>query len=145
MRVTTESGAGPALPNRPSEEEEADMRSSRIGGALVLAACMAAVALAACGGSSGGSSGATKKPTGPVTLTWWHNGTTDPLKKVWEGVAADFHRANPKVTIKIEPIQNEQFQTKMPLALRSSNPPDIYQQWGGGSQASQLRSGKVMD
>ena len=122
------------------------MRSSRAGGALVLVACTAAVALPACGSSSdGGGSGAAKKPGGPVTLTWWHNGNTDPLKKVWEGVAADFHRAHPNVTIKVQPLQNEQFQTKMPLALRSSSPPDIYQQWGGGNQASQLRSGKVMD
>ena len=112
-------------------------------GALALVPCVAALTVTACG-SSGGS-GATKNPTGPVTLTWWHNGTTDPLKTVWADVATEFHKAHPNVTIKVQPIQNEQFQTKMPLALRSDNPPDVFQQWGGGNQATQVRSGKVMD
>jgi raffinose/stachyose/melibiose transport system substrate-binding protein len=121
------------------------MRSIRARGALALVACAAFGGIAACGGDDNDSGSASKKSSGPVTLTWWHNGTTDPLKGVWQQAAEGFHKANPNVTLKIQPIQNEQFTTKVPLALQSSNPPDIYQQWGGGQMASQIPSGKVMD
>ena len=33
----------------------------------------------------------------------------------------------------------------MPIALKSNNPPDIYQQWGGGAEATQVQSGKLAD
>jgi raffinose/stachyose/melibiose transport system substrate-binding protein len=42
------------------------------------------------------------------------------------------------------PIQNELLQdTKIPLALEGNNPPNIYQQWGGGVLGQQVTSGKV--
>ena len=47
--------------------------------------------------------------------------------------------------IKISPLQNEQFKTKIPIALQSNNPPDIFQQWGGGQMADQVAAGKLMD
>jgi raffinose/stachyose/melibiose transport system substrate-binding protein len=115
-----------------------DIRKTRL---LVI---MAVVALAAtaCGGG-GGSGGASAN--GPVTLSWWHNGTSNPLRGLWQQTAAAYHSAHPKVSFQVDPIQNEQFTTKVPLALQGDNPPDIYQQWGGGQEASQITSGKVMD
>jgi raffinose/stachyose/melibiose transport system substrate-binding protein len=126
------------------------MRSTRMRGALALVAGAIALTAAACGssnngGSSGGGASSSKQSSGPVTLTWWHNGTADPLKGVWSSVARSYHQAHPNVSIKVQPIQNEQFTTKVPVALQSSNPPEIYQQWGGGQEATQIRSGKVMD
>jgi raffinose/stachyose/melibiose transport system substrate-binding protein len=116
-----------------------DIRKSRV---LVITA-LVALAAAAC--SSGGGSASTTDATGPVTLSWWHNATTDPLKSVWQQVADSYHAAHPNVSFKVDPIQNEQFTTKVPLALQGSDPPDIYQQWGGGQESSQITSGKVMD
>ena len=118
----------------------------RIGSRGVLAVVVgtAAAVTAACGSSDSGSQKAASA-SGPVTLTWWHNGTSDPLKGVWQGVANSYHASHPKVTIKVQPIQNEQFTTKVPLALQSSNPPEVYQQWGGGQEATQVQSGKLMD
>src|SRR6185312_13896780 len=82
----------------------------------------------------------------PVTLTWWHNGTGEPLKGFWDKVAKDFMAAHPNVTIKVTAVQNEELQkTKIPNALRSDNPPDLFQQWGGGELAAQVDAGKVMD
>jgi len=107
------------------------------------AAVVAVLALAA-GGCSGKDDGGAKA-SGPVTLTWWHNATTDPGKGVWQSVADAYHTAHPDVSFKVEPMQNEQFQTKVPLALQSNTPPDIYQQWGGGAEATQIKSGKLMD
>jgi raffinose/stachyose/melibiose transport system substrate-binding protein len=119
------------------------MRSTRRLAAT--AAVAAAVLTAAACGSSGGnsSSGTGGKASGPVTLTWWHNGNTQPLRGVWQQVANSFHSANPKVSLSINPLQSDQFKTKMPLALKSNNPPDIFQQWGSGQEATQLQSGKL--
>ena len=121
------------------------MRSIRTSAALAVAAT-AALTVAACGSSSSGAgSGGASNSGSSVTLTWWNNATANPLKGVWQQVAASYHTANPHVTLQIDPIQNEQFTTKIPLALQSSNPPDLYQQWGGGQEATQVKSGKVMN
>jgi raffinose/stachyose/melibiose transport system substrate-binding protein len=113
------------------------------------AALLAGVALvlAACGG---GSDAPTAQPGGgdsnqPVTLTWWHNATADPGKAYYQSVADAYHAAHPNVTIKVQPLQNEQFSTKIPVALQSNSPPDIFQQWGGGQLADQVQAGKVQD
>jgi raffinose/stachyose/melibiose transport system substrate-binding protein len=117
------------------------MRCIRAVAAIAVAAT-AATAVAACSsGTSGG--GANSGSSGKVTLTWWHNGNTQPLKGVWQQVADSYHAAHPNVSFNINPIQSEQFKTKIPLALKSANPPDIFQQWGGGNQATQLQSGKL--
>jgi raffinose/stachyose/melibiose transport system substrate-binding protein len=105
---------------------------------------MLAASLAAACASSGSNNASSSQPT-TVTLTWWHNATADPGLSAWQKVADDYHAAHPNVTFKITPIQNEQFTTKIPAALESNDPPDIYQQWGGGSEATQLQSGKLMD
>jgi raffinose/stachyose/melibiose transport system substrate-binding protein len=116
------------------------MRSVRKCAAISLAAT-AALTLAACGGgSSASSTGSTH-----VTLTWWNNATAGGLKNVWQQAATAFHKAHPNVTIQVEPIQNEAFTTKVPAALAGNDPPDIYQQWGGGQEATQVPSGKVTD
>jgi raffinose/stachyose/melibiose transport system substrate-binding protein len=106
-------------------------------------ALVATVAITAGCSSNSNSNGGAKD--GSVTLTWWHNATADPGKATWQQVADAYHAANPKVSFKVEPIQNEQFNTKVPLALQSNTPPDIYQQWGGGAEATQVKSGKLMD
>jgi raffinose/stachyose/melibiose transport system substrate-binding protein len=115
------------------------MRGIRKYGAAAMAALASVSVLAACSSGGGGSS------NGGVTLTWWHNGTADPLKSIWQQTADAYHQAHPKVTIKVVPIQNEQFTTKMPLALQGSNPPDIYFNQGGGLLATQAQSPKVAD
>lgn len=80
-----------------------------------------------------------------VTLQMWTNATADPLKGIFQKAADDYHAAHPDVTIQITPIQNEQFTTKMPLALQSDTPPDIYFNQGAHLLADQAQSGKVAD
>jgi raffinose/stachyose/melibiose transport system substrate-binding protein len=110
-----------------------------------VAAVAAALTLAACssGSNSSGSSGNSGNSAPKGTLTWWHNGNTQPLRGTWEQVANAFHAAHPKVSFNINPIQSNDFATKMPVALKSNNPPDIFQQWGGGNEATQVPSGKL--
>ncbi|HEX6523139.1 MAG TPA: extracellular solute-binding protein [Streptosporangiaceae bacterium] len=115
-------------------------------------AVAAAVTIAACsssGGSSsgntGGGSSASSSSGAKVTLTWWHNGNTQPLEGVWQSVANAYHAAHPNVSFSIDPIQSDLFKTKMPIALKSNNPPDIYQQWGGGQEVDHFKTGKLFN
>src|SRR5579862_3827766 len=115
--------------------------------AIVAVAVASALAIAACSSSSSSSTSsgtsASSSSSAKVTLTWWNNGNTQPLLGVWQGVAAAFHAAHPNVTITVVPIQSDLFTTKMPIALKSDNPPDIFQQWGGGQEVTQFSSGKL--
>jgi raffinose/stachyose/melibiose transport system substrate-binding protein len=102
--------------------------------------------LAACGGGSETpTADPGVDPNQPVTLTWWHNATADPGKSYYQSVATAYQQAHPNVTIKVQPLQNEQFSTKIPVALQSDAPPDVFQQWGGGQLADQVQAGKVQD
>jgi len=124
------------------------MRSSRALAAVALAVTTVTAAAACSSGSSssapsntsGGSGSASK-----VTLTWWNNANTQPLLGVFNGIITSFEASHPNVTIQNVPMQNELFKTKITPALRGNSPPDIYQQWGSGSQATQVKSGKVAD
>jgi raffinose/stachyose/melibiose transport system substrate-binding protein len=127
------------------------MRGSRKP-AIAVMALAAAVTIAACSSSSSSPSstststtnaGSSANTTAKVTLTWWNNGNTQPLLGVWQSVANAFHVAHPNVTISVNAIQSDLFTTKMPIALKSNNPPDIYQQWGGGQESTQYTSGKL--
>jgi raffinose/stachyose/melibiose transport system substrate-binding protein len=119
------------------------MRSTRTYAAVGVAVA-AALGLAACSSSSSSTpSSSGKKATGHVTLTWWNNATANPLKAVYLSAIKSFEATHPGVTITDVPIQNEQFTTKMPLALQSNDPPSIFQQWGGGQEATQIKSGKL--
>jgi raffinose/stachyose/melibiose transport system substrate-binding protein len=85
----------------------------------------------------------TRRANSNVTLVWWHNATQGEGLKLWTNVAKEFHTLHPNVTIKPVPLQNEQFTTKVPIALQSSNPPDVFQNWGGGQLVDQVKAHKV--
>ena len=112
----------------------------------VAVAATAATVLAAC--SSGGSSSTSSNSSsssGKVTLSWWNNANTQPLLGVFTNIIKQFEAAHPNVTIHNVPMQNELFKTKVTPALRGNSPPDIFQQWGSGKQATQVQSGKLAD
>jgi len=108
--------------------------------ALISVLLGSALVLAACGGDDGEA-----EADGKTELIWWHNATQDPLKSYFEDVAAAYTAEHPDVTFKIEPVQNESITTKIQVGLQSNDPPDIFQQWGGGELATQVQSGKVQD
>src|SRR3982751_7136516 len=118
------------------------MRAPRMCATLALLA-VATCSAAGCGGSTPTSSGSVGNS--PVTLTFWHNAAEEPGRGVWQSVADAYHQAHPNVTFKVSPTQNETLKTKIPIALQSADPPRIFQQWGGGAQATQVQSGKLMD
>ena len=111
-------------------------------------ALLATTTLLAAGCSSGGASepeGELYK--GPVTLTWWHNASQDgPGKTYWAKVANDFTALHPTVTIQIEAIETNQLQrTRIPAALLTNDPPDVFQAWGGGEIREQAEAGYLKD
>jgi raffinose/stachyose/melibiose transport system substrate-binding protein len=134
------------------------MRASRKPAAIAMTVA-AAVTIAACSSSNNSSSSsspststsstasstasASASATAQVTLTWQNNATAGTLKTVWANAIKAFEASHPGVTIENEPMQNELFKTKIPIELKSNNPPDIYQQWGGGAEATQVQSGKL--
>jgi len=102
--------------------------------------------------ASGCSSGATTQPksalyANPVTLTWWTNYNVDGAAKTyWQKVAADFHTLHPTVTVQFSGIETNDLQrNKIPAALLSNDPPDIFQEWGGGEMVEQVQANYLMD
>ena len=119
------------------------MRSTRKLAAAAVAA-VAALVLAACGGpGSPGGSGAARPANGKVTLTWWSNANANPLLGVFGKLMKSYHASHPDVSFSYVPIQNEQYDTKIQVALQGSNPPDVFFQRGGGFMATQAKSGKL--
>jgi raffinose/stachyose/melibiose transport system substrate-binding protein len=110
--------------------------------AVAAVVALSAMGLAACGGSddNGGSSSG-----GKVTMQLWENATTGPGKAFWDKAAADFHTANPNVTIKIQAVQNEDMDGKLQTALNSGSAPDIFLQRGGGKMAAMVEAGQLKD
>jgi raffinose/stachyose/melibiose transport system substrate-binding protein len=109
----------------------------------VAVAAAAATVLAACSSSGSSSTSSNSSSSSKVTLSWWNNANTQPLLGVFNNLIKQFEAAHPNVTIQNVPMQNEEFKTKVTPALRGNAPPDIYQQWGSGGQATQVQSGKV--
>ncbi|WP_308492866.1 ABC transporter substrate-binding protein [Microbacterium terrisoli] len=118
------------------------MKSKVRGATFVALAAGVALAAAGCSGSTGGNTGA---DGGTTTLTVWQNSTTGPGQQYWVDAAKAFHEANPKVTVKVQSIQNEQLDGKLQTALNSGNPPDVFLQRGGGKMAAMVKAGQVMD
>ena len=81
----------------------------------------------------------------PVTITWWHNANVGAGLVFWQGIANEYTIAHPWVTIQITPMQNEDFKTKLPLAMNAGTAPDIFQSWGGGQLRQQVQAGQAKD
>jgi raffinose/stachyose/melibiose transport system substrate-binding protein len=121
-------------------------KTRRTGAVLALVAITSLVA-SACSSSSSGNQSKNDLYKNPVTLTWWHNSNqAGPLQTYWQKVANDFHALHPTVTIKISAIETNDLQrNRIPAALLSNNPPDIFQAWGGGETVEQVQAGYLKD
>jgi len=120
-------------------------KSRRIRAVLALLATTSLLATTACSKSETPSGGDLYK--NPVTVTWWHNFNTDgPGKDLWAKIANDFHTLHPTVTIEVVPIETNDLQrNRLPAALLTNDPPDIFQAWGGGEMQEQVDGGYLKD
>jgi raffinose/stachyose/melibiose transport system substrate-binding protein len=91
-------------------------------------------------GSSGGSGGSGDSK---VTVTVWENASPGPGAEYWKSVAKQYHTAHPNVTIKIQYIQNEDFDGKLQTALNSNSAPDVFLQRGGGKMQAMVDAGQL--
>jgi raffinose/stachyose/melibiose transport system substrate-binding protein len=123
------------------------MRLKRRSGAVLALVATTALVASGCSSSSSDSESKGDLYKNPVTLNWWHNANQPgPLRDYWQKVANDFHKLHPTVTIKISAIETNDLQrNRIPAALLSGNPPDIFQAWGGGETAEQVKSDYLKD
>ncbi|MFY9777903.1 MAG: extracellular solute-binding protein, partial [Trebonia sp.] len=110
-----------------------------------IAALGVGVVLAAAACSSGGSSGggSSSSASGPVTLTFWTNATPGPGLTYFQNAIKQFDAAHPGVTIKMQNIQNEDYDGKLQTALNSNTAPDIFFQRGGGKMQAMVNAGQI--
>jgi raffinose/stachyose/melibiose transport system substrate-binding protein len=99
-------------------------------GALLLGAC----------GDDGSAD-----PDGPQSINWWHIQNTEPMLPVWAAMAKEYESATGEVTVKVQPLENEAFKTKLTTATQAGTPPDLFQSWGGGVLRQQVEAGLVRD
>ncbi len=123
------------------------MKRTRV---AAIAALGLGVALAASACSSGGSSssaatggGGASSASGPVTLTFWNNATPGPGLVYYQNAVKQFEAAHPGVTIKMQNIQNEDYDGKLQTALSSNTAPDILFQRGGGKMQAMVNAGQL--
>src|ERR1700727_2212381 len=113
--------------------------------AAAIAALGLGVVLAAAACSSGGSSngGNSSSSTGPVTLTFWTNATPGPGLTFFQNAVKSFDAAHSGVTIKMQAIQNEDYDGKLQTALAPNSTPDIFFQRGGGKMLAMVNANQV--
>lgn len=88
---------------------------------LMFVLVIASLMLAACGGK------ATPAPVSnePVTISMMMWG--DPAElEVWNQIVADFHTANPNITVKVEVSDWDSYWTKLKTLLSAGTPPDVF-------------------
>lgn len=116
-------------------------------GALVTLFVTSALVVGGCTSGDDEASNEGELYKNPVTLTWWHTATQDgPGKTYWEKVANDFSALHPTVKVEIEAIETNQLQrTRLPAALLSNDPPDLFPVWGGGEMREQVEADYLKD
>jgi multiple sugar transport system substrate-binding protein len=76
--------------------------------------------LAACGGGKTPAAS-----SGPVTISMMMWG--DPAElDVWNQIVADFHKAQPNITVKVEVSDWDSYWTKLKTMLSANTPPDVF-------------------
>lgn len=107
----------------------------------VFVAAASLMSLGACGNSSNSGSA-----NGKQTITFWHNSPSGAGKKYWEDFAKAFEQKHPNVTVKIQAIQNEDFEGKLTTAMQDpSSGPDVFMGLGGQKTRDMVDAGQVMD
>ncbi|HWU21890.1 MAG TPA: extracellular solute-binding protein [Nocardioides sp.] len=93
--------------------------SKRVAGGVALAVA-ATMTLAGCGGSSSG--GAT---TLKLVVADYGTGPSNASAAYWQGIADDFHQANPSITVKVTSIPWTNFDQQVQTMIQNKQYPDI--------------------
>jgi raffinose/stachyose/melibiose transport system substrate-binding protein len=101
------------------------------------AASAGAAVLGACGDDGGADGGS--------TIDWWHIGNTDPMLGIFGAAAKDYEAQHAGVKIKVTPLENQAFKSKLTTVTQAGNPPSLFNSWGGGVLKQQVQAGLVKD
>lgn len=84
--------------------------------------------------------------TGPIHLTIWSIATEgDASHKAWVDAVSTYNAKHRDIQIDITYIENDSFKTQIQVAIAAGNPPDIFQDWGGGVLQSYIKAGVVRE
>ncbi len=113
--------------------------------ALGLGVVLAASACSSGGSSTGGASASSggNSNSNSVSLTFWNNATPGPGLTYYQNAIKQFEAAHPGVTIKMQNIQNEDYDGKLQTALNSNTAPDIFFQRGGGKMQAMVNANQL--
>ncbi len=97
--------------------------------AVAAAAALATLGLAACGSSSSSGGDKGKNSGGSISLKMvaadYGTGPANTTQKYWDGIAADFHSANPTITVKVQAVNWNDFDNQVKTAVQNHQQPDI--------------------
>jgi multiple sugar transport system substrate-binding protein len=82
-----------------------------------------ALGLAACGSSGGGSGGGNN--TLSLVAADYGTGPANTSQKYWQKIADDFHKANPKITVKVKTVNWNDFDNQVQTSVQNHQQPDI--------------------
>src|SRR5690625_2909594 len=81
-----------------------------------------------------------------VTLTLWHIHTAEgAAQNTIRDAIRRFEADHPNVKIDEVPIINDEYKTKLMIAMGANDEPDIFMSWGGGPLETYINAGKVWD
>jgi raffinose/stachyose/melibiose transport system substrate-binding protein len=103
-----------------------------------------ALAATGCAGN-GDDAAAGGSSDGKVTLTVWENASPGPGAEFWKSAVKEYMAQNPKVTIKLQQVQNEDWDGKLQTALNSNSAPDVFLQRGGGKMRAMVEAGQLQE
>jgi multiple sugar transport system substrate-binding protein len=83
-----------------------------------------ALGLAACGSSGGGSGGGNNNTLSLVAADYG-TGPANTSQKYWQKIADDFHKANPKITVKVKTVNWNDFDNQVQTSVQNHQQPDI--------------------
>lgn len=109
--------------------------------ALAAITLLFAASFAFAGGQKEGTSASMS--TAPVTFSFWNIDTDH--QAYWKGLAEEFMKMHPNVTIDTTFIANEPFKAKMTTVMQAGTPPDLFQSWGGGVMNEYAKAGLLRD
>ncbi len=82
-----------------------------------------ALSLAACGSSGGKASGGSSSLS--LVAADYGTGPANSSTKYWQQIADDFHKANPKITVKVKTVNWNDFDNQIQTSVQNHQQPDI--------------------
>ena len=97
--------------------------------ALALSACSSSKSTPGSSSSPGAADGG-KKVTISLLAPSYGSSDKDDTKLYWQGIIADFNKANPNITVDLQMATWDNLATKLTTAVQNNNAPDMFE--GGG-------------